>query len=131
MSRLLRFFKDHLRPHAPLIAGASLLLLLAGLCQGAIIASIKFIFDDGKVHALQAAQPGLFGQLERLRAWAMASLPEASALRSGGLLVPAVLVLLFTLKGLFTYGGILLMVRTTLLGNVNKLYSRLVARRFV
>ena len=111
MSRLLRFFNDHLRAHAPLIAGASLLLLLAGLCQGALIASIKFVFDDGKAHALPAAQTGLFGQLEHLRAWAMAHLPEASALRTG-LLIPLVLVLLFAMKGLFTYAGTLLMVRS-------------------
>ncbi len=112
MSRLLRFFRDHLRPHAPLIAGASLLLLLAGFCQGALIASIKFVFDDGKAHALNAAQPGLFGQLEHLRAWALARLPEASALRSSGLLVPLLLVSLFALKGLFTYSGTLLMIRS-------------------
>jgi subfamily B ATP-binding cassette protein MsbA len=109
MSQLRRFFHDHLRPHAPLIALASLLLLLAGLCQGALIASIKFVFDDGKAHALQAAQPGLFGQLEHLRAWVMAHLPEASVLRSG-LLVPLVLVSLFALKGVLIYTGTLLMV---------------------
>ncbi|HJW42958.1 MAG TPA: ABC transporter transmembrane domain-containing protein [Geothrix sp.] len=111
MAQILRFFRDHLRPHAPLIAGASLLLLLAGLCQGALIASIKFVFDDGKAHALHVPQAGLFGQLEQLRTWAMAHLPEASALR-GGLLVPLVLVSLFALKGLFTYSGTLLMVRS-------------------
>jgi subfamily B ATP-binding cassette protein MsbA len=111
MSRILRFFKDHLRPHAPFIAGASLLLLLAGLCQGALIASIRFVFDDGQVKAAHAAQSGLFGQLEHLRAWALARLPEASALRTG-LLVPLVLVSLFALKGLLTYSGTLLMVRS-------------------
>lgn len=111
MAQLLRFFRDHLKIHAPFIAAASGLLLLAGLCQGALIASIKFVFDDGKLHALQAAQPGLFGQLEQLRAWTMAHLPEASALRNG-LLVPLVLVALFALKGLFTYAGTLLMVRS-------------------
>ena len=111
MTRLLRFFRDHLRPHAPTVAAGSLLLLLAGLCQGALIASIKFVFDDGKASALRASQTGLFGQLEHLRAWTMTHLPEASALRTG-LLVPLVLVILFTLKGLFTYGGTLLMVRS-------------------
>ncbi len=112
MSQLLRFFRDHLRPHLPLIAGASLLLLLAGLCQGALIASIKFVFDDGKAHALQVPQTGLFGQLEQLRTWTLTHLPEASALRRGGLLVPLLLVTIFTLKGLFTYAGTLLMVRS-------------------
>ena len=111
MSRLLRFFNDHLRTHVPLIAGASVLLLLAGLCQGALIASIKFVFDDGKARSLHGVQPGLFGQLETLRAWTFAHLPEASALRNG-LLVPLVLVCLFALKGLLTYSGTLLMVKS-------------------
>ncbi|WP_306590708.1 ABC transporter ATP-binding protein [Geothrix sp. 21YS21S-4] len=111
MSRILRFFRDHLRPHAPFIAAATLLLLLAGLCQGALIASIKFVFDDGQARASHLAQPGLFGQLEHLRAWALARLPEASALRTG-LLVPLVLVVLFALKGILTYSGTLLMVRS-------------------
>ena len=111
MSRLLRFFNDHLRTHVPLIAGASVLLLLAGLCQGALIASIKFVFDDGKARSLHMVQPGLFGQLETLRAWSLARLPEASALRNG-LLVPLVLVCIFALKGLLTYSGTLLMVKS-------------------
>ena len=111
MSRLLRFFNDHLRTHVPLIAGASVLLLLAGLCQGALIASIKFVFDDGKARSLHVVQPGLFGQLETLRTWTFAHLPEASALRNG-LLVPLVLVCLFALKGLLTYSGTLLMVKS-------------------
>ncbi|MEI6473451.1 MAG: ABC transporter ATP-binding protein, partial [Holophagaceae bacterium] len=111
MSRLLRFFNDHLRTHVPLIAGASVLLLLAGLCQGALIASIKFVFDDGKARSLHMVQPGLFGQLETLRAWTLARLPEASALRNG-LLVPLVLVCIFALKGLLTYSGTLLMVKS-------------------
>jgi subfamily B ATP-binding cassette protein MsbA len=130
MSRLLRFFHDHLRPHAPYIAVASLLLLLAGLCQGALIASIKFVFDDGKAHALQSAQGGLFGQLEHLRTWAMNRLPEASALRSGGLLVPLVLVSLFAFKGLFTYGGTLLMVRSGIRATQN-LRERLFAHLLI
>jgi len=111
MSRLLRFFNDHLRTHVPLIAGASVLLLLAGLCQGALIASIKFVFDDGKARSLHVVQPGLFGQLETLRAWTLSRLPEASALRNG-LLVPLVLVCIFALKGLLTYSGTLLMVKS-------------------
>ena len=111
MSRLLRFFNDHLRTHVPLIAGASVLLLLAGLCQGALIASIKFVFDDGKARSLHMVQPGLFGHLETLRAWTLARLPEASALRNG-LLVPLVLVCIFALKGLLTYSGTLLMVKS-------------------
>ena len=67
MTQLRRFFRDHLRPHVPLMAGSAVLLLLAGLCQGALIASIKFVFDDGKSRALHLPQPGLFGHLEHLR----------------------------------------------------------------
>ena len=34
MRSLQRFFRDHLRIHLPVILGGSLLLTLAGLCQG-------------------------------------------------------------------------------------------------
>ena len=112
MSSIRRFFHEHLRAHLPLILGATGLLLLAGLCQGALIASIKFVFDDGKARALHLPQAGLFGQLEHLRDWALAHLPEASRLRSGRFLVPSLLVVLFLLKGLLTYAGTLMMVKS-------------------
>ena len=112
MTQLRRFFREHLKAHAPTIALASVLLLLAGFCQGALIASVKFVFDDGRARVLPVAQHGLFAQLEALRAWAFAHLPEASALRTHGLVVPLVLLTIFTLKGLFAYSGTLLMVRS-------------------
>ncbi len=109
MNQIRRFFNDHLRSHLPLIAGATVLLLLAGLCQGALIACLKFVFDDGKARALHIPQTGLFGQLEHLREWAMAHMPN---IRTARFLVPGLLVLLFALKGLFTYLGTLMMVRS-------------------
>jgi subfamily B ATP-binding cassette protein MsbA len=112
MNQIRRFFHDHLRSQVPLMVGATVLLLLAGLCQGALITSIKFVFDDGKARALHVAQPGLFGQLEHLRDWAIAHLPNAGDVRTGRFLVPALLVTLFALKGLFTYAGTLMMVRS-------------------
>jgi subfamily B ATP-binding cassette protein MsbA len=109
MIQLRRFFNDHLRSHLPLMFGATLLLLLAGLCQGALITSLKFVFDDGKARALHVVQPGLFGKVELLREWAVAQLPD---IRTARFLVPGLLVLLFALKGLFTYLGTLMMVRS-------------------
>ncbi|HJV21559.1 MAG TPA: ABC transporter ATP-binding protein [Holophagaceae bacterium] len=112
MNQLRRFFNDHLRTHLPLMAGATVFLLLAGLCQGALITSLKFVFDDGKARALQIPQHGLFGQLEQLRTWVFAHLPPGNILRTSRLLVPGLLVVLFALKGLFTYLGTLMMVRS-------------------
>ncbi len=112
MNQLRRFFNDHLRSHLPLMAGATALLLLAGLCQGALITSLKFVFDDGKSPALHVVQPGLFGKVEHLRDWALAHLPQSGILRTGRFLVPGLLVALFALKGLFTYAGTLMMVRS-------------------
>ncbi len=111
MNQIRRFFHDHLRSQVPLMVGATVLLLLAGLCQGALITSIKFVFDDGKARALHVAQPGLFGQLEHLRDWALTHL-NVGEMRTGRFLVPALLVSLFALKGLFTYAGTLMMVRS-------------------
>ena len=109
MHQLRRFFNDHLRSHLPLMFGATLLLLLAGLCQGALITSLKFVFDDGKARALHVVQPGLFGKVEHLREWAIGRLPD---IRTARFLVPGLLVTLFALKGLFTYMGTLMMVRS-------------------
>jgi len=47
----------------------------------------------------------------RAKAWIIAQLPAASALRQESYFIPAAIVLIFTVKGILTYSGSLLMVR--------------------
>jgi subfamily B ATP-binding cassette protein MsbA len=112
MSSFLRFFREHLKRYLPLIIGGSFLLTLAGLCQGLMIGILKFVFDDTLAMAATPV-PGVdAGLAMRAKLWVFAHLPSASYLRQETYLIPAVLVLVFILKGVFTYSGTLLMVRS-------------------
>jgi subfamily B ATP-binding cassette protein MsbA len=110
MGSLLRFFQEHLRRRLLVILGGSLLLTLAGLCQALMVTTLKFVFEDN----LRMGTPGGADNLEmaaRAKAWIMAQLPAASALRQESYFIPVAIVLIFTVKGIFTYSGTLLMVR--------------------
>lgn len=111
MPSLLRFVRDHLRPHLPLILAGSLLLSLAGLCQGLMVTTLKFVFEDNLGMATPQGVDNL-ALAARAKAWLIALLPEASALRDATYLVPAALVAIFFVKGLLTYSGTLLLVRS-------------------
>jgi subfamily B ATP-binding cassette protein MsbA len=113
MSSFVRFFREHLNRYLPLIIGGSLLLTLAGACQGLLIGILKFVFEDSLAMGGGAPVPAAAaGILEHVKLWLLAHLPSASALRQGTYLIPAILVLVFLLKGIFTYSGTLLMVRS-------------------
>ena len=109
MSSFIRFFREHLKRFLPLIAGGSLLLTLAGACQGLLIGILRFVFEDN-LNISGGADPG--GLAVRIKLWVIAHLPSASHLRQEAYLVPAVIVLVFLLKGVLTYSGTLLMVRS-------------------
>jgi len=113
MSSFLRFFREHLKRFLPLIVGGSILLTLAGACQGLLIGILRFVFDDtldmGSVASKGGAATGFAVQA---KLWLIAHLPAASSLRDERYLIPAVLVLVFLLKGILTYSGTLLMVRS-------------------
>lgn len=113
MSSIRRFYREHLLRFIPAILGGTLLLLAAGLCQGLLIGSLNFIFKDN----LQMAPPGAkavgaFAALEHMKLWLMAHLPQREALQQSARFVPLLMVSLFLLKGLLTYSGTLLMVRS-------------------
>jgi len=109
MSSFLRFFREHLKRYLPLIAGGSLLLTLAGACQGLMIGLLRFVLDDSLAMGGNADPSGL---TMRAKAWAFAHLPSAAHLRQEVYLIPVLLVLVFVLKGVLTYSGTLLMVRS-------------------
>jgi subfamily B ATP-binding cassette protein MsbA len=108
-----RFFREHLKQFLPLIAGGSILLSLAGACQGLMIGILKFIFDDSLAMGSGLPKTGAAaGVLAHLQKWLMAQLPAASQLRNETYLIAAALVAVFLLKGILTYSGTLLMVRS-------------------
>lgn len=113
MSSIRRFYREHLLRFIPAILGGTLLLLAAGLCQGLLIGSLNFVFKDN----LQMAPPGAkavgaFAALEHMKLWLMAHLPQRESLQQSARFVPLLMVSLFLLKGLLTYSGTLLMVRS-------------------
>lgn len=111
MKSLQRFFHEHLKQFIPTILLGSVLLTLAGLCQGMMITSIKFVFEDN----LGMPSPQSADNLKlvvQAKAWLVAHLPSAASVREKAYLVPAFLVLIFLLKGILTYFGTMLMVRS-------------------
>jgi subfamily B ATP-binding cassette protein MsbA len=111
MSSIARFFREHLKPSLPLIAAGSLLLTLAGACQGLLIGILRFVFEDSLAMGGGTAPAATLGVLEKAKLWLTAHLPAASQLREATYLIPCILVLVFVLKGILTYSGTVLMVR--------------------
>jgi subfamily B ATP-binding cassette protein MsbA len=110
MSSFIRFFREHLKRFLPLIAAGSLLLTLAGACQGLMIGLLRFVLDDSLAMGGPSGDPS--GLAMRCKMWVLAHLTWASHLREETYLIPAILVLVFVLKGVLTYSGTLLMVRS-------------------
>jgi subfamily B ATP-binding cassette protein MsbA len=117
MSSFTRFFREHLKRYLFLIFGGSLLLTLAGTCQAALIGIIRvalaIMMGQGNplgVHEIPAA-PGA-GHLAQAKAWLLAHLPAQGTLASQPWVVPTLIVAVFLMKGIFTYSGTLLMVRS-------------------
>jgi subfamily B ATP-binding cassette protein MsbA len=113
MSSLRRFFREHLAPYLLQNLGGFLLLMLAGLCQGALVTTLKFVFEE---NLGMGAPKGVdaFAAAAAAKAWLMDLLPSTSSLREGVYFVPALLVVIFVVKGLLTYTGTLVMVRSGL-----------------
>ncbi|MDR3673117.1 MAG: ABC transporter ATP-binding protein [Holophaga sp.] len=110
MSSFSRFFREHLKRFLPLIMGGSLLLALAGACQGLMIGLLRFVLDDSLGMGGTGAAPS--GVAMRAKMWLLAHLTWATHLREDIFLIPVILVLVFVLKGVLTYSGTLLMVRS-------------------
>ncbi len=113
MSSLIRFFREHLRRFLPLIFGGTLLLTLAGLCQALMITTLKFVFGDNLGMGTGTAKAvDNLALAVKAKAWIISLIPQASALRQDTYLIPVALVLIFFLKGVLTYSGTLLMVKS-------------------
>jgi len=136
MANLYRFFREHLRANLRLIALGSFLMLLAGLCQGAMLSSLTFVFRNLGVksadvlgHATKTASlAGKVDFITRAKDWLMGLVPSQSILSHDAYFVPALILLIFILKGIFTYSGTMLMVRSGLkatLGLRARLFGRI------
>jgi subfamily B ATP-binding cassette protein MsbA len=127
MGSFLRFFREHLKRFLPLIIGGSLLLTLAGACQGLLIGILRFVFEDSLAMG-GGTTPDPTGVLVRWKAALVALLPPAAQLRQATFLIPTILVLVFLLKGALTYAGTILMVRSGVKATLNlreRLFSHL------
>jgi subfamily B ATP-binding cassette protein MsbA len=121
MSSFLRFFREHLKRFLPMIIGGSVLLSLAGMCQGAMLSILNQVLSlqlgmggrDVPGPAVAPEQLGRVGLvLLQVKAWALAHLPAEATFQNNVYLLPGLLVVVFILKGVFTYSGTLLMVRS-------------------
>ncbi|MDE3245691.1 MAG: hypothetical protein KGN80_06350, partial [Acidobacteriota bacterium] len=113
MSVFRRFFKEHLARRLPTILGGSLLLLVAGLCQGLLLFTLNFVFKDS-LKMGGGSTTGVFAWADHAKAWLLSQLPTASNLRESTLFIPVLLVAIYFMKGLLTYLGTLTMVRSGL-----------------
>ncbi|HLO66338.1 MAG TPA: ABC transporter ATP-binding protein [Holophaga sp.] len=119
MSSFQRYFREHLKRFLPLIASGSVLLALAGACHGAMIGIIQIIFgtllgmgSGSAVDRMAGGHADKIGLLVQIKAWAAAHLPSQATLQEKVWILPGVLVLVFLLKGIFTYAGTLVMIRS-------------------
>jgi len=88
------------------------LLQLGGVCQSLMVLTLKFVFDEN--FGMGGGKPTGMERLEmlaRLKAWLMSMLPAASSIRESTYFVPALLVTVFLLKGVFTFSGTMVMIR--------------------
>jgi ATP-binding cassette, subfamily B, bacterial MsbA len=114
MSVLGRFYREHLRPYQWSLLGGALLLQLGGVCQGLMVFTLKFVFDDNFKMGGEKAAAGALQQLEvvvQTKAYLAAHLPSFAILRESTYFLPALLVAVFLLKGIFTFSGTMVMVR--------------------
>ncbi|HNX94467.1 MAG TPA: ABC transporter transmembrane domain-containing protein [Holophaga sp.] len=110
MTSILRFYREHLKSYLPLIIGGTLLMILAGMCQGLMVTTLKFVFEDNLGMGAPKAVDNL-AIAAKAKLWLIAHLPSASSLRQEAYLVPTLLIVIFFAKGVLTYSGTLLMVK--------------------
>jgi len=111
MRFILRFFREHLLAHLPIIALGALLLTLAGVCQSALAGSFNFVLNAlgmaSKVPDVDALR-----KLASFLAWIQSFFPDGSLLRKDLYFLPFMLVGLFIVQGALLYSGTMLMVRS-------------------
>jgi ATP-binding cassette, subfamily B, bacterial MsbA len=116
MSSFARFYHEHLKRYLPLILGGSLLLTLAGSCQAAMMGLLRVALAVSLGMGSHAASslPGNqeVGRLAHLKVWALAHVPGPAFFQARPWFLPLLLVGVFLLRGIFTYSGTLLVVRS-------------------
>lgn len=110
MRSLLRFYREHLLRHLPLIAMGSLLLVGAAACQNLVVGSFNFVL---KALGMGSQTPDMT-VLKRLGdgiAHLQSFFPEGSPFRKDLYFLPVLLIGLFLIQGILLFSGTMLMVR--------------------
>nr|WP_320132834.1 ABC transporter ATP-binding protein [uncultured Holophaga sp.] len=110
MESLQRFFKEHMLRFVPWILLASVLLMVAGGLQGSLTASFKFVLEALGVSS-HTPDTGAFLKIAHGKLWLQNHFPAGSMFRKDLYFIPFLIVILFTVQGILTYSGTLLMVR--------------------
>jgi len=95
-----------------ILAGAAL-AVLAGMLQVLLVGSLKWVFE-GFVPAnipVGNSVPDAMPAFTAAKAWLVSRLPEGSVLRTSAF-VPALVIVIFALKGLCSFSSTMLMVRS-------------------
>ncbi len=113
MNLLLRFYREHLKVHRWALVGGFLLLQLGGLCQALMLGTLNYVFEDNlKMGADTGGAMPQFELLAQIKASLLAVLPASSTLREAKFFVPILLILVFFFKGVFTFSGTMIVVRS-------------------
>jgi len=107
MPPLRRFFHNHLKAHIPGALLGALCFTIGNSFQAFIFLALKLMFDNQfKMGGPQPVPlPSVFGHLGNM-------LPSRESIQSNLYFVPILIVVLFFLRGLFTYAGTILVARS-------------------
>ncbi|HEX9082979.1 MAG TPA: ABC transporter ATP-binding protein, partial [Holophagaceae bacterium] len=107
MNPIRRFTREHLKPYLAGTYAGGLLFTVGNGIQALILVALKLLFDHqlGMGGAAPAAWPRAVQALGRL-------LPSPATLQANLLVIPALIVVLFFLRGLFLYAGTVLVARS-------------------
>jgi len=115
MGYLGRFYREHLKPYILAIVGGMLLLQLGAMCHGLTTTMLRYVFPAAKT-ADKVAETGIFALVDKVQASFQHLLGHllgnGDALRTNAYALPALIVLLFFLKGAFTFAGTMVIVKS-------------------
>lgn len=106
MSPLLRFYRHHLKPYLLSGLAGALLFTFGNSLQAMILVALKLMFDvQLQMGSVGGKMPGIIGKVASI-------LPSPELIQKNIFIIPALIALLFFLRGLFLYAGSILVARS-------------------